>query len=385
MRFNTNIKYRKNARGISSREFNVLNFEMKSDIIVLNSDLDENMIQLNSDNQSSRPRAKAVGLISGGLDSTVAARIIKDLQVEVHGVYFAMPWGCCDKGKAQAAADTLGIPLVVLQLDERYLKIVENPKYGYGSALNPCVDCRIHMFSRAKQYMESIGADFVFTGEVLGQRQMSQMRHSMKWVEEGTGLKGRLLRPLCAQLLEPTIPETDGLIDRAQLLRITGRSRSEQRKLAENFAITDYPNPAGGCLLTDKNFARKMKDTFKHGYRNFRETVALKWGRHFRINEQFKIILGRNEEENAALKAYAHPDDHIMEISDKVGPTLILKGYQPTPEIFAIAAGLIKKYSRHKDSPDQISAEYWPVKDKNTIRSVQSRSLTENYIEQISI
>src|SRR3989338_10140033 len=195
------------------------------------------IIRQNSNCNLSKPRAKAVGMLSGGLDSTVAARIIRDLNVEVHGVYFAMPWGCCDKGKAQAAADTLGIPLVVLQLDERYLKIVENPKYGYGSALNPCVDCRIHMFSRARQYMESIGADFVFTGEVLGQREMSQMRHSMNWVEDGSGLKGKLLRPLCAQLLEPALPETAGLIDRAKLLRINGRSRLEQRKLAETFDI----------------------------------------------------------------------------------------------------------------------------------------------------
>ena len=211
------------------------------------------------------------------------------------------------------------------------------------------------------------------------------MRHSLKWVEEGSGLKGKLLRPLCAQVLEPTITETEGLIDRAQLLRITGRSRSEQRKLAENFDITDYPNPAGGCLLTDKNFARRMKDTFEHGYRNFRETVALKWGRHYRINDQFKIILGRDEEENSALKSYAHADDHIMEIVDQVGPTLILKGYHPTPEIFAIAAGLVKKYSRHKDSPDPINVNYWAVKDKNTIYTTQSQVLTESFIEGMNI
>lgn len=343
------------------------------------------MIQLNSNNSNTRPRAKAVGMISGGLDSTIAARIVKDLNVEVHGIYFAMPWGCCDKGKAQAAADILGIELVILQLDERYLKMVENPKYGYGSALNPCVDCRIHMFSRAKQYMESIGADFVFTGEVIGQRQMSQLRHSMKWVEEGSGLQGKLLRPLCAQLLEPTIPETNGLIDRSKLLRINGRSRAEQRKMAENFNITDYPNPAGGCLLTDKNFARRMKDTFKYGYRNFRETVALKWGRHYRIDENFKLILGRNEEENMALKSYAHPDDHVMELQDRMGPTLIIKGTSPTPEILSTAAGLIKKYSRYKDSPDQIVVNYWLVKDKNTIQTAQSQTLTESFVEGISI
>lgn len=343
------------------------------------------MIQNNFHIKYGKNSVKAVGLISGGLDSTLATRIIKDLGVEVHGIYFAMPWGCCDKGKAQAAADNLGIPLVVLQLDERYLKIVEKPKYGYGSALNPCVDCRIHMFSRAAQYRESIGADFVFTGEVLGQRQMSQMKHSLKWVEEGSGLKGRLLRPLCAQLLEPTIPEQEGLINREKLLNISGRSRQEQIKLAESFDIHDYPNPAGGCLLTDKNFARRMKDTFKYGYRNFRETIALKWGRHFRINDQFKVILGRDAEENSALKHYAHADDIIMEIPDKIGPTLILKGDNPSEEILALCAGLIQRYSKHKDSPASIQVEYWPVNDKNKISFIQARILDEATTHQLSL
>src|SRR3989338_2659457 len=343
------------------------------------------MIQLNSQNVFSKRQVKAVGLISGGLDSTVATRIIRDLGVEVHGVYFAMPWGCCDKGKAQTAADTLGIPLVVLQLDERYLKIVEKPKHGYGSALNPCVDCRIHMFSRAAQYMESLGADFVFTGEVLGQRQMSQMRHSLRWVEEGSGLQGRLVRPLCAQLLDPTIPEQQGLIDRDKLLNISGRSRQEQIKLAESFEIHDYPNPAGGCLLTDKNFARRMKDTLKHGYRNFRETVALKWGRHFRIDENFKVTLGRDAEENSALKSYAHPDDHIMEIPDKIGPTLVLKGCNPSEEILATCAGLIQHFSKHKNIMTPISVEYWLVKDKNNLRSIQARILSDAAVQKVSI
>ena len=341
------------------------------------------MIQINS--QISSKTIKAVGLISGGLDSTLAARIIKDLGVEVHSLYFAMPWGCCDKGKAQAAADNLGIPLVVLQLDERYLKIVEKPKHGYGSALNPCVDCRIHMFSRARQYMESISADFVFTGEVLGQRQMSQMKHSLKWVEEGSGLKGRLLRPLCAQLLESTIPEQEGLIDRVKLLNISGRSRQEQIKLAESFDIRDYPNPAGVCLLTDKNFARRIKDTFKHGYRNFRETIALKWGRHFRLNENFKVILGRDAEENQALKAYAHPDDTIMEIPDKIGPTLILKGYNPSEEILALCAGLIQKYSKHKENLNPISVEYCLAKEIHNKKIILAKILSEKYLQEVSV
>lgn len=329
-------------------------------------------------------KVKAVGLLSGGLDSTLAAKVVSDLGVEVHAVYFAMPWGCCNKTKAVELAEKIGIKLIVLQLDERYLEIVRTPKHGYGSAMNPCVDCRTHMFSRARQYMESIGGEFVFTGEVLGQRPMSQMRHSMQTIEKESGLEGRLLRPLCAQLLEPTIPEKEGRIDRQKLLAFSGRSRKEQMELAEQFGITDYLPPAGGCLLTDKNFAGRMKDTLQHGYRNFRETIALKWGRHFRISENFKAVLGRDENENLSLTAYAHPDDHILELPDRRGPTLILKGPDPDEQTLGIAAGLIQRYSKYRnDAP--VDVECRPVKDTGSIRRVRAVLLPEEKIHHFKI
>lgn len=324
-------------------------------------------------------RVKAVGLLSGGLDSALAARVVRDLGVDVQGLYFSMPWGCCDKSKAQAAAESLGIKFMVLQLDERYLEVVKKPKYGYGTALNPCVDCRIHMFSRAQKYMTAVGAEFVFTGEVLGQRPMSQMRQSMRTIEKGSSLEGRLLRPLCAQFLEPTIPEKEGLVDREKLLDLSGRSRSRQIELAKQYDISDYLPPAGGCLLTDKNFARRMKDTFEHGYRNFRETIALKWGRHFRISKDFKVILGRDEEENSSLCAFAHPDDYTLELPDKRGPTLVLKGYFPSEEILKTAAGLIQRFSRHKDA-ESVEVEYWLVRDQQQVKTIQSRRLSEDEI-----
>jgi len=334
---------------------------------------------------SSQTRSiKAVGLLSGGLDSTLAARIIRDLGIEVHGLYFAMPWGCCDKSKAQGAAESLGIRFMVLQLDERYLEVVKNPRHGYGSALNPCVDCRVHMFSRAQKYMSAVGAEFVFTGEVLGQRPMSQMRQSMKIIEKESSLEGRLLRPLSAHFLEPTIPEQEGLVDRNKLLDLSGRSRSRQIELASHYGITDYLPPAGGCLLTDKNFAQRMKDTFQHGYRNFRETIALKWGRHFRISDDFKAVLGRDEEENTSLRAYAHPDDHLFELPDKRGPTLILKGYFPSEDILKIAAGLIQRFSRHKEE-DSVEVDYWLARDQNRICRIHSRRLSEEEIARMQI
>lgn len=329
-------------------------------------------------------RARAVGLLSGGLDSTLAAKIIRDLGVEVHGVYFAMPWGCCHKARAQETADRLGIKFIALQLDERYLEIIKSPQHGYGRALNPCVDCRIHMFSRAKRYMQAINADFIFTGEVLGQRPMSQLRQSMKQIEQGSHLEGRLLRPLCAQLLEPTIPEKQGLIDRNRLLRLSGRSRKEQIRLAQEFAITDYPSPAGGCLLTDRNFSRRMKDTLNHGYRNFRETIALKWGRHFRINDRFKATLGRDEEENESLKRYAYQDDYILETVDKRGPTLILKGDNPTEDVLATAAALVQRFSKHRHS-EPAEIKYWPAHNKDHTRRVCAKILDDTQVEAMRI
>ncbi len=342
------------------------------------------MLKINSSHPSNLTARKAVGLLSGGLDSTLAARIIHALGFEIHAVYFSQPWGCCNKIKAMETAEKLGIKFVALQLDERYLEVIKKPKHGYGSALNPCVDCRVHMFSRAQKYMVSIGADFVFTGEVLGQRPMSQMRRSMVTIEKESHLEGRLLRPLCAKLLEPTIPEQEGTIDREKLLNLSGRSRTEQIALAKEFGISDYLPPAGGCLLTDKNFAQRMKDSFQYGYRNFRETIALKWGRHFRISKDFKAVLGRDEEENTSLKAFAHPEDFIFELPDKRGPTLVLKGISPSDEILQMCAGLIQKFSRYKDS-DSVAVEYWLTRDTNQISQIQSRKITDAEIERILI
>ena len=333
---------------------------------------------------STHQRVKAVGLLSGGLDSTLAAKIIHAQGIEVHALYFSMPWGCCDKTKAMEVADHLGIKLVILQLDERYLEVIKNPQHGYGTAMNPCRDCRIHMFSRAQRYMESIGADFVFTGEVLGQRPMSQLRASMSIIERESHLEGRLLRPLCAQLMEPTIPEREGVVDRQKLLNISGRSRREQMLLAQELGIKDYLPPAGGCLLTDQNFASRMKDTLKYGYRNFRETISLKWGRHFRISKDFKAILGRDEAENQSLKAFAHKDDLILEFIDKQGPTLLLKGYNIDANIIATAAGLLQRFSKYKDEAS-LEVGYRSVQDMDIVRSVPSRVLTEEEIERMRI
>lgn len=341
----------------------------------------------NSPSVSSEPKktgTRAVGLLSGGLDSTIAALIVRDLGVEIYGLCFILPWGCCSKDEAHRVARALGIKFMALQLDESYLEMIKNPKYGRGRALNPCVDCRIHMFSRARVYMESIGADFVFTGEVLGQRPMSQMKRSLAAIEENSGLKGRLLRPLSAKLLEPTVPETEGLIDREKLLAITGRSRKEQMSLAESSGIRDYPNPAGGCLLTDEHFSRKMSDLLEHGYRNFREAVTLKWGRHFRLSENCKAILGRDQEENEILTRFAHEKDIIMEIVGRRGPTLILKAENPSEDLLTTAAGLVKYYSAHRESPPA-EVLYWLSSEPHRVQKILAPSLNDETVNQFRI
>ncbi|MCA9401479.1 MAG: hypothetical protein KC713_07615 [Candidatus Omnitrophica bacterium] len=332
----------------------------------------------------SQSKTKAVGLISGGLDSTIAAKIIQDLGIEVYGVYFSMPWGCCHKTHAMEVCQKLGIHLVTLQLDERYLEIVKNPRFGRGTAMNPCVDCRIHMFSRAAKYMRQIGAKFVFTGEVLGQRPMSQKRQKMKIIEIESDLEGRLLRPLSAQVLDPTIVEQDGIVDRDKLLNLTGRSRKDQYRLAESFGIKEFSAPAGGCSLTDHNFSRRLQDTFEHGYRNFQETVALKWGRHFRFNQFYKCVLGRDENENNALKHFAHQDDWIMQFEHQQGPTLVLKGENPPEEIFDLCAGLIKYFSKYKDLEPQ-NIKYWLCRNKNDVFERKSSQITENIVKEYAI
>ena len=329
-------------------------------------------------------QVKAVGLISGGLDSTLAAKVIKDLGIEVHGVFFAMPWGCCDKAFAEESARKIGINFITLQLDERYLEIVKKPRYGRGIEMNPCKDCRIHMFKRAAQYMRHIGADFVFTGEVLGQRPMSQTKKALTIIEQEADLEGLLLRPLSAQRLPPTKVEEAGLVDRSKLLHMVGRGRKPQYALAKEHDISGFSAPAGGCALTKAPFAKRMKDTLKYGYRNFRETISLKWGRHYRFDENFKCIVGRDEEENNGLLRYAHPEDFILQLHDQRGPTCLLKGDNPSEEFIQYSAGIVQRFSRYKDDAPQ-EFTYWQQKNRNEKKTIVAASVTEEQLENWKI
>jgi tRNA U34 2-thiouridine synthase MnmA/TrmU len=238
--------------------------------------------------------AKAIGLLSGGLDSTLAVRLILEQGIEVKAVNFVTPFCTCTKkgcqNEAKKVSEKFGIELKIIGFKEEYIALVKNPKYGYGKNMNPCIDCRIFMFSKAREIMEETGADFVFTGEVLGERPMSQNLRAMKIIEKESGLEGRLLRPLCAKHLPPTIVEKLGIVDRDRLLSVTGRSRKPQISLARSLEIDDYPCPAGGCRLTDPNFARKLRDAFDHNEDSLVDITLLRYGRHFRLPSGAKVI-----------------------------------------------------------------------------------------------
>lgn len=289
---------------------------------------------------------KAVVLLSGGLDSTLAARLMLEQGIALHGLYFSMLWGCCDRTQALASADALGIPLLVYKVQEDYLQIVRQPKYGYGTQLNPCVDCRIYMFSIARRYMEELGASFVVTGEVFGQRPMSQQRRSLAIIEAEAGLEGRLLRPLSARLLEPTLPELLGVVDRARLLAVQGRSRREQIALAATRGITDYAQPAGGCLLTNAEFATKVKDLLAHEEQpGAWDMELLTIGRHFRLGPATKAVLGRNETENGLLEVYHRPGKTTLVAPQFAGPSALVVG-PFTPEARQLTLVLIGRYTK---------------------------------------
>ena len=294
---------------------------------------------------------KCVALISGGLDSALAARVMLEQGIKVSGLYLSLSWGCCDKQKAVAAAQQLSVPLMVLSVGEAYLEVIRKPKYGYGAGMNPCVDCRIYMFRLAKCYMEEIGAGFVVTGEVLGQRPMSQRRRPLDLIEAESGLEGLLLRPLSAHLLDPTLPELLGVVDRSRLLRVSGRSRHEQLVLAREWGMTEYSQAAGGCQLTDEHFAKKAKDLFAHEERpTTKDMELLTLGRHFRLGPMTKVIIGRNELENLLLEGHAQ-EGYACLRPRFAGPTALVVGPW-SEEVRDPAVSLIVQHTKEEKLPE---------------------------------
>ncbi len=305
---------------------------------------------------------RAIGLISGGLDSTLACYIMKKEGIEVIGLHCST--GFCltehkrrvrrkkDTGRdlrnpALLIASNIGIPIEIADISQDYLNILLNPKHGYGSAVNPCIDCRILMIKIAKDYAKKYNAHFIFTGEVLGQRPMSQHRPVLKLIEKESGCQGYLLRPLSAKLLEETVPEKLGWVNRNHLYDIRGRSRKIQLELAKEFSIKDYMQPAGGCcFLVDINYARRFKDLIKFQGNvkiNMEELTLLKVGRHFRINPNLKIIVGREEAENKLLEQYAN-NRSLFKCLNYPGAVVLVEGV-PDENSEKIIAAIAAYYS----------------------------------------
>ncbi len=294
-------------------------------------------------------RVKALGLLSGGLDSILATEMIVKQGIEVTAFNVRSPFCLCKKDGCAAvdAAKQLNVPLKMVAAGNDYLRMLRKPKHGYGRNMNPCIDCRIFLMKRAKKYAKEMGAAFIFTGEVLDERPMSQHYPAMMLIEKEAGLKGKVLRPLSARLLPETEAEKKGLVDRSKLLDIQGRSRKPQFKLAEEFNIKDYPCPAGGCLLTYEEYAKKIRDLFTYKkHVSMADITLLRVGRHFRLGKN-KIVVGRNEAENKLLVARKTNSEYYFELPEIVGPTSILQGPK-TKNAIETAAKLTAYYSDAK-------------------------------------
>lgn len=277
-------------------------------------------------------RPTVIVLLSGGLDSSIVVKLMLDNGLRVLALNFTSPFCTCSPrkgggcGMAVRVAESMGVELRVMKKGVDYLRVVEKPRFGYGRGLNPCIDCRIYILSKAAELMREVGAVCVVTGEVLGQRPMSQHRQALDIIERESGLIGRLLRPLSAHLLEPTIPEKEGIISREKMLGLSGRTRSPQLAIAKESGVEVFGCPSGGCLLTDPSIGRRMKDVFKNckdwDERDARLTTL---GRHFRLRPGLKVILGRDEDENARLENMSGSLP-VLSFQGKSGPTAVLRG-----------------------------------------------------------
>jgi hypothetical protein len=320
-------------------------------------------------------RRKAVALISGGLDSMLAARIVLEQGIHVEGLNFFT--GFCVEGHTHAirnkdrqrpkrnnalwVAEQLGIRLHFVDVVEEYKRIVINPRHGYGANLNPCLDCKTFMVGKATEWMQERGFDFIITGEVVGQRPKSQRKDTMPVVVRESGAGDRLLRPLCARFLPETLPEREGWVDRDALYALQGRSRKPQMALAERFGFDDYAQPAGGCcFLTNRHYTKKLKDLWQsRGARDYEldDIMLLKVGRHLRPRPHFKLIIAREDGENHFLAGYRRQFTHLRTVSHG-GPLTLVDGDADENDL-VLAARLTARYSQGRQA-EHVEVELTP-------------------------
>ncbi len=305
--------------------------------------------QMSSENHAPADPHKAVVLFSGGLDSVLAVHLTRLPGISVTAIHFTSPLSQADRGRDGAqvteAAREIGVELVFLPKDAEFLELVRNPRYGRGKNMNPCIDCRIHTLRSAKAYMERIGASFIVTGEVVGQRPMSQGKNTMRMIEKRADCDGIVLRPLCGAFLPPTRMEIEGVIDREKLLSIAGRGRKAQLKLAHELGLTKFAAPAGGCLLTDRIFSRKVRDLLAHTLDPSRDDLdLLRIGRHIRIRPDLKFIVGRDESENMLLERLKE-QGVFFESPDFSAPAVLVRGV-PTEAEKRLIASVLLRYTK---------------------------------------
>lgn len=289
---------------------------------------------------------KAVVLLSGGLDSMLAIAILKEQGIQIEAVHFQTMFGCC-KDDARQAAHQLGVPCTLLKVGDDYLQMVEKPKHGYGRGVNPCVDCRGYMFLLGKKFMDQVGGDFLVSGEVLDQRPMSQKLTDFTIIEKECGLEGKILRPLSSLRLKPTEAEEKGWVDRSKLYGIQGRSRKVLLELARKYGIEEPPSPSAGCALTSPVFAKKVRDVFgqhKSDYSRW-EFEILRMGRHFRLDPETKVVVARNDNQNAYLEMMHPADTWLLTCVNFAGPHALMYG-NAAEENFQLAGTLMLRYAQ---------------------------------------
>ncbi|MFB5621322.1 MAG: tRNA (5-methylaminomethyl-2-thiouridylate)-methyltransferase [Candidatus Nitrosomaritimum yanchengensis] len=328
-------------------------------------------------------KKKVVALLSGGLDSQLAVRMMQEQGFDVSAVAIKTPFCDFDCGRGcgfeiRERADDLNVNLKTVYLGDEYIEMLKHPKHGIGAGFNPCVDCRSMMFEAAKKHMDEIGAEFIISGEVLGQRPMSQHAPALRTIEKDTGLLGKIVRPLSAGLLPETDPEKEGLIKRENLGMIKGRTRKAQLEMAKKYGIENPPNAGGGCLLTDPAFGLRAKDLFEHIENpTINDIDMLKIGRHLRLDEETKLVVGRNKDENEMIKAIALPDDILLEARDHMGPVSILRGKNADKHI-SFASSVTLRYS---DAPKDEQSYVLVSKDKVQDEVIANSAKEESYIK----
>ncbi len=298
---------------------------------------------------------QGIGLFSGGLDSLLSIVLLLEQGLKVEAMHAILPVHRPGlRAWVEQAMARLGVPLYLITLEEEFFEILRHPRHGYGSGMNPCLDCHILLLRRAAERMQEVGASFVFTGEVLGERPMSQHLAALQLVERESGLQGRLLRPLSARLLPPTIVEEEGLVDRSRLLDIRGRTRRVQLELARRYGLSDFPTPAGGCMLTDPGLSRRVRDLLHYRPQFSRSDFdLLRVGRHFRLSPEVKVISGRNQDENARLLELAEESDLFFEVKGVGSPVTLLRG-PANEEAVRLAAAITARYSDARTSPVRV-------------------------------